>query len=67
MSLADLFNKDTILTRIPRAGGQTGGRLDIPGGSGRNQKDISRPHFGNEYAQRIVQQEEQEYLSLIHI
>lgn len=60
MSLADLFNRDVPLRRIPR-GVPTRGHVQIPDETVNYQGDISRPRFGNAYAERFVQQENQEY------
>lgn len=60
MSLADLFNRDIPLQRISR-GRQTKRNVQIPDEPDFYQGDISRPRFGNAYAERFVQQENQEY------
>lgn len=61
MSLADLFNRNTVLKRIPVRRPEFTNNLQIPDGTSEYEGNTSRPHFGSEYAERFVQQENKEY------
>lgn len=63
-SITDLFNRDTVLSRTPVNRGEIKGHLEIQDGPPKYQRDISRPRFGNEYADRFIQQEIQEYFEV---